>query len=257
MDNEGTELVEAYDYLFKFIVIGEAGTGKSCLLYQCIHEEFKENSAHTIGVEFSSRTLRIGDRNIKLQLWDTAGQERFRSVTRSYYRGAAGVILVYDITSRQSFANLAKWLADCRALASPHLVVVLVGNKLDKEEEREVEYAEGSRWAQENSGVYLSTLRNMTDSPFVGLLFVEVSSLTGQNVMTPFLLASQTIISAIDAGTLDPDSVGTGVSYGERQLRAVGSQSRLSAFGGSTRRKRRKDSISISNMVGGNRGCSC
>ncbi|WVN86838.1 uncharacterized protein L203_102012 [Cryptococcus depauperatus CBS 7841] len=235
MDNEGTELVEAYDYLFKFIVIGEAGTGKSCLLYQCIHEEFKENSAHTIGVEFSSRTLRIGDRNIKLQLWDTAGQERFRSVTRSYYRGAAGVILVYDITSRQSFANLAKWLADCRALASPHLVVVLVGNKLDKEEEREVEYAEGSRWAQENS-----------------LLFVEVSSLTGQNVMTPFLLASQTIISAIDAGTLDPDSVGTGVSYGERQLRAVGSQSRLSAFGGSTRRKRRKDSISISNMVGGN-----
>ncbi|WVQ79238.1 hypothetical protein IAT38_001334 [Cryptococcus sp. DSM 104549] len=240
MEHEGTELVEAYDYLFKFIVIGEAGTGKSCLLYHCIHEQFKENSAHTIGVEFSSRTIRIGDRNIKLQLWDTAGQERFRSVTRSYYRGAAGAILVYDITSRQSFSNLSRWLTDCRALASPHLVIVVVGNKLDREEEREVEYAEGSRWAQEN-----------------GLLFAEVSSLTGENVTTPFLLAGRTVLSAIDAGTLDPDSAGTGVSYGERQLRAVGSQSRLSAAFGSTRRKRRRDSVSLLDMVGGGQRCSC
>nr|XP_019043590.1 rab family protein [Kwoniella bestiolae CBS 10118]OCF22520.1 rab family protein [Kwoniella bestiolae CBS 10118] len=241
MEYEGTELVEAYDYLFKFIVIGEAGTGKSCLLYHCIHEQFKENSAHTIGVEFSSRTLRIGDRNIKLQLWDTAGQERFRSVTRSYYRGAAGAILVYDITSRQSFVNLSRWLTDCRALASPHLVMVLVGNKLDKEEDREIEYAEGSRWAQEN-----------------GLLFVEVSSLAGTNVMTPFLLAGRTILSVIDAGTLDPDSAGTGISYGERQLRAVGSSSRLStAFYGSVRKKQRRDSVSLRDMVGGGQKCSC
>ncbi|ORY34779.1 ras family-domain-containing protein [Naematelia encephala] len=234
--DEGTELIEAYDYLFKFIVIGEAGTGKSCLLYHCIHESFKEHSAHTIGVEFSSRTLRIGERNIKLQLWDTAGQERFRSVTRSYYRGAAGAILVYDITSRQSFAHLDRWLADCRALGSPHLVAVLVGNKLDREDEREVEYSEGSRWAQEN-----------------GLLFVETSSLTGENVPTPFHLAARNILSSIDSGALDPDAAGTGVSYGERQLRAVGSSSRLSsAFG---RRGRRK-SVSLGDMVGG-RGCSC
>ncbi|RSH93360.1 Ras- protein Rab-4B [Saitozyma podzolica] len=242
-ETEGTELLDVYDYLFKLIVIGEAGTGKSCLLYHCINEAFKENSAHTIGVEFSSRTMRIGDRNIKLQLWDTAGQERFRSVTRSYYRGAAGAILVYDITSRQSFVNLGKWLTDCRALASPHLVTVLVGNKLDREEDREVEYVEGSRWAQEN-----------------GLLFVEVSSKTGENVPTPFLLCARTILSAIDAGTLDPEAPGTGVSYGERQLRAVGSSSRLSAaFGtiGSTRKKRRRDSVSLMEMVGSGRRCSC
>ncbi|RSH76991.1 Ras- protein Rab-4B [Apiotrichum porosum] len=191
--DEGTELVEAYDYLFKLIVIGEAGTGKSCLLYQCIHETFKEHSAHTIGVEFSSRTLRIGDRSVKLQLWDTAGQERFRSVTRSYYRGAAGAILVYDITRRSTFDNLDRWLADARALASPHLVLVLVGNKKDKDEDREVEYAEGERFAQEN-----------------GLLFVETSSLTGENASTPFLLAARSILDAIDAGTLDPDGPGTG-----------------------------------------------
>jgi len=242
MEGEGTELLDVYDYLFKFIVIGEAGTGKSCLLYHCINESFKENSTHTIGVEFSSRTLRIGDRNIKLQLWDTAGQERFRSVTRSYYRGAAGAILVYDITSRQSFSDLSRWLTDCRALASPHLVMVLVGNKLDREDEREVEYIEGSRWAQEN-----------------GLLFVEVSSLTGENVTTPFLLAARTILSSIDAGTLDPEQPGTGISYGERQLRAVGSVSRLSQFGvGSGKKKRRRaDSVSLRDMVGSGRGCGC
>lgn len=84
------------------------------------------------------------------QLWDTAGQERFRSVTRSYYRGAAGAILVYDITSRASFMNIDRWIQDARALASEHLVLVLVGNKLDREDDREVEYAEGERWAQEH-----------------------------------------------------------------------------------------------------------
>ncbi|KAK4689445.1 hypothetical protein P7C73_g649, partial [Tremellales sp. Uapishka_1] len=157
------------------------------------------------------------------------------------YGGAAGAILVYDITSRQSFANLSRWLTDCRALASPHLVVVLVGNKLDREEEREVDYVEGSRWAQEN-----------------GLLFVEVSSLTGENATTPFLLAARTILSAVDAGTLDPDSAGTGVSYGERQLRAVGSSSRLSAaFGGSGKRRTRRGSVSLSQMVGTGGRCAC
>lgn len=111
----------------------------------------KSHSAHTVGVEFNSRTIKLGDKNVKLQLWDTAGQERFRSVTRSYYRGAAAAVLVYDITKRSTFENLDRWLADCRALASPHLVVVLVGNKVDKEDEREVEYEEGLRWAEEHS----------------------------------------------------------------------------------------------------------
>lgn len=160
---------------------------------------------------------------------------------------------------RQSFVNLSRWLTDCRALASPHLVVVLVGNKLDKEEDREVEYTEGSRWAQEN-GMLCSSIGCwlwLSEIVFAGLLFVEVSSLTGKNVSTPFLLAGRTILSAIDAGTLDPDSAGSGVSYGERQLRAVGSQSRLSAaFGSSVKRKRRRDSVSIRDMVGGQR-CSC
>ncbi|XP_013776858.2 ras-related protein Rab-4B [Limulus polyphemus] len=89
---------ESYDFLFKFLVIGSAGTGKSCLLHQFIENKFKAESNHTIGVEFGSKVVNVGGRSVKLQIWDTAGQERFRSVTRSYYRGAAGALLVYDIT---------------------------------------------------------------------------------------------------------------------------------------------------------------
>ncbi|KAJ9094283.1 hypothetical protein QFC21_006109 [Naganishia friedmannii] len=202
---EGTELVEAYDYLFKVIVVGESGTGKSCLLHHFIHDTFKENSLHTIGVEFNSKVVRIGDKSVKLQIWDSAGQERFKSVTRSYYRGAAAAVLVYDITRRSSFTHLDQWLSDCRAMASPHLVVVLVGNKVDKEAEREVDYLEGLRWAEQNN-----------------VLFVETSSITGTNAAQPFLLIGQSIIVLMKDGVIDPDVAGTGVSYGERQLRAVG-----------------------------------
>jgi len=223
-DNEATEMVEAYDFLLKFIVIGEAGTGKSCLLHHFIQNSFKEHSQHTIGVEFSSRTVKVGEKRIKLQLWDTAGQERFRSVTRSYYRGTAGALLVYDITSRQSFTNLSRWLADARALASPQLVTVLVGCKSDREDDREVEWAEASRWAAEND-----------------LHFMETSSLSGDNVEAPFLLAARSILLSIESGQLDPEKQGSGVSYGDRGLRRVSSGSRmsfLSASGQPTRRRR-------------------
>ena len=156
--------------------------------------------------------------------------------------------------SRQSFLNLHRWLADCRALASPHLVVVLVGNKLDKDDEREVEYLEGLRWAEEN-GMSLIDPSCMLTSP--GLLYVETSSVSGENTATPFNLAARNILESVDTGTLDPDSAGTGVSYGERQLRTVGSNSRLSyAFGGGTvKRRKRRESVSLSSMVGRGRRC--
>jgi Ras-related protein Rab-4B len=125
--------------------------------------------------------------------------------------------------------------------------VILVGNKLDREEDREVEYAEGSRWAQENG----ETTRRA--KLIAGLLFTEVSSLSGENIITPFLLSARTILSSIDAGTLDPNEAGTGVSYGERQLRAVGSSSRLSGFG----KRKRRNSVTLGDMVGTGKGCKC
>ncbi|KAN0124732.1 P-loop containing nucleoside triphosphate hydrolase protein [Russula decolorans] len=246
MDNyttEATELVETYDFLMKYIIIGEAGTGKSCLLHHFTHNNFKPHSQHTIGVEFSSRTVKLGEKRIKLQLWDTAGQERFRSVTRSYYRGAAGALLMYDITNRDSFVNLSKWLGDARALGSPHLVVVLVGNKSDREEDREVEWEEASRWAAEHN-----------------VHFLETSSLTGDNVEAPFLLAARSILLSIESGVMDPEKAGSGVSYGDRALQRVSSSSRLS-FGSfvslSGGRRRGSGKTRLADLVPGARRRCC
>lgn len=110
----------------------------------------KEDSSHTIGVEFGSKVVPVSGKQVKLQIWDTAGQERFKSVTRSYYRGAAGALLVYDVTRRDTFNALSNWLADARALASPSIVVLLVGNKSDLDANREVTFLEASKFAQEN-----------------------------------------------------------------------------------------------------------
>ncbi|KAF3764255.1 ras-domain-containing protein [Cryphonectria parasitica EP155] len=129
------ELGSMYDYLAKIILLGPSGTGKSCLLHRFVKNEWRVLSSQTIGVEFATKIIKVGTgarrKRIKLQLWDTAGTERFRSVSRSYYRGAAGAILIYDITSHSSFNNLQPFLNDARALASPNLTLVLAGNKLD------------------------------------------------------------------------------------------------------------------------------
>jgi len=164
--------------------------------------QFKEESAHTIGVEFGSKIVPVGGKTVKLQIWDTAGQERFRSVTRSYYRGAAGALLVYDIASRESFNCLANWLTDARTLASPAIVILMVGNKTDLEEEREVTFLEASRFAQEN-----------------GLMFLETSAKTGHAVEEAFLKCSKNILAKIETGELDPERIGSGIQYGESLLR--------------------------------------
>ncbi|KAK9894263.1 ras-domain-containing protein [Cystobasidium minutum MCA 4210] len=224
VDRDDVALVDIYDYLLKVVIIGESSTGKSCLLHTFLNGTFKNPSLHTVGVEFSSTLLKLPTtspshskrsstshtetKTLKLQLWDTAGQERFRSVTRSYYRNAAGAIICYDITRRSSFEALQAWISDARALASPDLVIVLVGNKLDDEDNREVEYLEAARWAKEND-----------------LLFVEASALTGENVTQPFYLLARAILLAIESGRIDPERSNSGVSYGERSLR------RMSSFG--------------------------
>ncbi|EER25803.1 hypothetical protein D8B26_004085 [Coccidioides posadasii str. Silveira] len=135
LPDQNQELGSMYDYLAKVILLGPSGAGKSCLLHRFVKNEWRVLSSQTIGVEFSSKIVKIGTgsrrKRIKLQLWDTAGTERFRSVSRSYYRGAAGAILVYDVASHISFNALPTFLLDARALASPNLTVLLAGNKSD------------------------------------------------------------------------------------------------------------------------------
>jgi len=190
----------AWHYVLKFIITGDAAVGKSSLLVRLTDQRFLANPDPTLGVEFGSKLITIPEENkvVKLQCWDTAGTESFRSITRSYYRGAAGCLLVYDVTSRQSFTNARTWLADVREHADPHLTCILVGNKLDLCAEdgaptpgrrtREVSTEEAELWAKEEE-----------------LLFVEASAKSGQNVEAAFEQATRDILDKIRRGVFDDD----------------------------------------------------
>ncbi|KAF9220188.1 ras-domain-containing protein [Gyrodon lividus] len=187
-----------WHYVLKFIITGDAAVGKSSLLVRLTDQRFLVNPDPTLGVEFGSKLIEIPEEGkiVKLQCWDTAGTESFRSITRSYYRGAAGCLLVYDVTSRTSFTNARSWLADVREHADPHLTCILVGNKVDLCEEpetlshkcREVPTEEAELWAKEE-----------------GLLFVEASARSGRNVDSAFEAASRDILNKIKRGTFDDD----------------------------------------------------
>ncbi|XP_010428296.1 PREDICTED: ras-related protein RABA6a-like [Camelina sativa] len=162
---------EECDYLFKAVLIGDSAVGKSNLLSRFSKDEFRLDSKPTIGVEFAYRNVHVGDKIIKAQIWDTAGQERFRAITSSYYRGALGALLIYDITRRTTFENIKKWLFELRDFSNPDTVVVLVGNKSDLRQSREVEEDDG---------------KNLAESE--GLYFLETSALENVNVEEAFLV---------------------------------------------------------------------
>jgi Ras-related protein Rab-2A len=157
INNSGFKKNRSYAYLFKYIIIGDTGVGKSCLLLQFTDKRFQPVHDLTIGVEFGARMISIDQKNIKLQIWDTAGQESFRSITRSYYRGAAGALLVYDITRRETFNHLTRWLEEARQNANSNMVIMLIGNKSDLDHRRAVSTEEGDRFAKENNLVFLET----------------------------------------------------------------------------------------------------
>eukprot|EP01084_Bolivina_argentea_P235033 395621_1 len=139
-----------YDYLFKLLLIGDSGVGKSCLLLRFADDTYTDSYISTIGVDFKIRTVDLDTKTIKLQIWDTAGQETFRSITRSYYRNTAGALLVYDITRRETFMHVSQWLTDAKTHGSSDMTVMLVGNKCDLEHLRQVSTEEGQKFAQEN-----------------------------------------------------------------------------------------------------------
>jgi len=176
---------QSHDYLFKFIVIGDSSVGKSCLLHRLIDGRFSRGNTHTIGVEFGSKTLDVNGKLVNLQIWDTAGQERYRSVTRSYYRGATGAIVVYDITSRESFEHALSWLTDAKAFARQDVVVICVGNKNDLPDQRQVKFMEAATFAHENE-----------------ILFIETSAATGEGVESAFLQVVKQLLSRIQSGEM-------------------------------------------------------
>lgn len=159
---------EDYDYLYKLVLVGDSGVGKSNLLARFTRNAFSEETRSTIGVEFATKTLLLSTTTIKTQVWDTAGQERYRAITAAYYRGALGAVLVYDITNRLTFNNVLVWLTELRAYVST-LLVLLVGNKTDLKHLRTVTTQEGQMLAKKH-----------------GLLFIETSALDSTNVEQAF-----------------------------------------------------------------------
>src|SRR3990167_1127539 len=160
-----------YDHLFKLLLIGDSGVGKSCLLLRFADDTYTESYISTIGVDFKIRTVSIGGVKIKLQIWDTAGQERFRTITSSYYRGAHGIIVVYDVTDQKSFDNIKKWLKEIDTFAGGAVQKLLVGNKCDLVNERTVTTEQGKALAQD-----------------LNIPFVETSAKDSTNVEDAFMM---------------------------------------------------------------------
>uniref|UniRef100_A0A7S0PZ10 Uncharacterized protein n=1 Tax=Coccolithus braarudii TaxID=221442 RepID=A0A7S0PZ10_9EUKA len=187
----------SYAYLFKYIIIGDTGVGKSCLLLQFTDKRFQQQHDLTIGVEFGARMITIDNKQIKLQIWDTAGQESFRSITRSYYRGAAGALLVYDITRRETFNHLTSWLDDARTHSNSNMTIMLIGNKSDLEHRRAVSFEEGQAFANEH-----------------GLIFLETSAKTAANVEEAFINTARRIYEKIQQGVFDVTNESFGIKVG-------------------------------------------
>merc|ERR1712023_164091 len=131
-------MAQEYDYLFILVLIGDSGVGKSCLLLRFADDTYTDSYISTIGVDFKIRTIELDGKTVKLQIWDTAGQERFRTITSSYYRGAHGIIIVYDVTDKESFQNVKHWLQEIEKYANDGVVMLLVGNKSDLQSKKVV-----------------------------------------------------------------------------------------------------------------------
>ncbi|XP_077870503.1 ras-related protein Rab-30-like [Saccoglossus kowalevskii] len=165
--------MEDYKYLFKVVLIGNAGVGKTCLVRRFTQGLFPPGQGATIGVDFMIKTVQIGDDKVKLQIWDTAGQERFRSITQSYYRSADALVVVYDVTSFESFRCLPDWIKEIEQYASNKAITVLVGNKTDLIEDREVSLDNGTNFASTHEMRFLETSAKEADN--VDKLFLDIA----------------------------------------------------------------------------------
>ena len=193
-----------YDYLFKILVIGDSGVGKSCLLLRFSDDKFNESYISTIGVDFRIKTVNFEDSTAKLQIWDTAGQERFRTITSSYYRGAHGIIVVYDITDEKSFKSVEMWLGEISKYANEGVAKMIVANKSDMEESRAVSVEKGSELAKK-----------------LQVPFIETSAKASINVEKAFLLMAEEIKKTSKtrkpAGGKQPSKISPGKDLGAKK----------------------------------------
>ena len=172
--------------VYKIVLIGDSGVGKSNILWRLTSDKFSVESKATLGVEFASKSLRVGDKNIVVQIWDTAGQERYRSITKAYYKEAVAALIVYDITKINSFKSVEKWLKELHDHAECEMAVGLIGNKCDLKSIRAVKTEDAAEFAQQNGN---------TSNSFLDMFFLETSALDSTNVELAFQKIAEGIFS--------------------------------------------------------------
>ena len=188
-----------FNYLFKYIIIGDSNVGKSNILTRYTQNKFNEQYQATIGVEFGAKNLTINNQIIRIQIWDTAGQENFRSITRAYYKNSVCAMVVYDITNRESFENIQSWIEDIRTQSPKTVLIILIGNKIDLDDRRIITYDEGNEFAIKN-----------------GLIFGETSAKTGEGIEEIFKKSAQEIDKKMNENYYDLNSETCGIKKGNK-----------------------------------------
>lgn len=191
-----------YDMIFKILIIGDSGVGKSNILLRYVKNEFMSDMRSTVGVEFGSKLLTIDKFQVKAQIWDTAGQERYKSITSAYYKGAKGVLIVYDITKKSSFDNIDKWLNDFKMKCDDNACIVLCGNKSDLRENREVPLEDAQKKAKE-----------------FGLAFFETSAKDNYNINLAFTTLMQNVVKCFRENLEENFTSQTGTDDGSGKRR--------------------------------------
>ena len=179
--NSTTKGNEDYEFIFKVLLLGNSNVGKSSLFLRFVDDIWNDTFVPTIGVDFKIKTFDIDEKKIKMQIWDTAGQERFKNIIASYYRGAHGILLIYDVTDKDSFKNLSNWLIEIEKNASKNVLKILIGNKTDLDDKRVITYNQGKEFADT-----------------YGLKFIETSAKKNLNVNEAFETLGRELMQASD-----------------------------------------------------------
>ena len=181
---------DEYDMMIKVVLIGDSGVGKTNIMSKFLKNQFMENSKATVGVEFGSKLFIHQDHKIKAQIWDTAGQEKYKAITGAYYKGSKGALVIYDITRKETFANLEKWVNDLKTAGDPKITIIIIGNKCDLADKRQISKEEGEEKAKS-----------------FGCAFLETSAFNGENIDKAFDIMVKEIYQKFSSDTGGDDQL--------------------------------------------------